>query len=83
MSFAINVHRPKGGYADEENGIKIAIFMEGIDREVPLCWIEPGNANPYDVDLAITDSERIRNFGENLWFDPVPLEMLYTPAFVP
>jgi len=83
MNWAISVHRPKGSYADEENGIKIAIFMEGINRQVPLCWIEPGNNNPYDQQYARTDAERLRTFGENLWFDPIPLEMLYTPAYEP
>ena len=83
MNWNVTVYRPKGSYADEENGIKIAIFMEGMNRTVPLCQIEPGDNNPYDQDYARTDAERLRTFGENLWFDPVPLEMLYTPAFSP
>jgi hypothetical protein len=48
MNWAVSVYRPKGSYADEENGIKIAIFMDGIHRQVPLCWVEPGDNNPYD-----------------------------------
>lgn len=83
MNWAVSVYRPKGSYADEENGIKVAIFMEGIRREVPLCWIVPGNNNPYDEQYARTASERLRSFGKNLWFDPIPLEMLYTPAYTP
>ena len=54
--------------------------MEGIHSEVPQCHIESGVEYPLAAEDPIFRNEKYRLYGENLWFDPVPLEMLYTPA---
>jgi hypothetical protein len=66
-----------------ENGLRMAIYFQDYEGDVPQCTISSGKEDPIEADNPVFISETIRNYGTNLFFDPVPLEMLYTPATSP
>jgi hypothetical protein len=52
---------------------------------MPQCYIQSAEGDHEIVEGAkpVFDSVTFREYGKSLWFEPVPLEMLYTPAEVP
>lgn len=67
-----------------ENGISFVLHFTGIDYEVPLCDIGPSTVSedwPYPLtgnDDMRSNPKVIRTFGETLFFETVPMEMLNT-----
>jgi hypothetical protein len=55
--------------------------MNGIAGEVPQCKIESAE-EPYEIvaEDPIYEAIKLKEYKENLWFEPVPMEMLYTMA---
>lgn len=94
MTFKIRVSMPRvAEFYDNNVGLQIMIHMEDFDDypyELPQCWIE-GEA-PRDADVehknpiiadASYSSSKFQERGKNLMFEPIPMEMLYTPAYKP
>jgi hypothetical protein len=85
LAFKTRVTKPRTGYPSEQNGIKILIHFRDFEMDMPQCYIQPAEGDHEIVPEAmpVYESTTFRPFGESLWFEPVPLEMLYTPAEVP
>ena len=52
----------------------------GYDGDVPECKFVSSSTVPLVADDIQYGSQTIREWGENLFFEPIPLEMLYTNA---
>jgi hypothetical protein len=72
-----------------ENGISFILHFTGLDYEVPLCDIGPSTFSedwPYplsgNTDMK-SNPKVIRTFGETLFFETVPMEMLNTDEQTP
>ena len=50
----------------------------GYDGDVPECKFVSSVNDPLEADNIQYGSETIRDWGENLFYEPIPLEMLYT-----
>lgn len=85
LSFGVSAFMSNRRFTDQENGIQIIMTVEGVQGNIPLCTIVPPSENKasYPEDFALSTTTREQSWGENLWFNPVPLEMLYTPALTP
>jgi hypothetical protein len=67
-------------FSYRENGISFLLHFTGIDYEVPLCTIAPSTGE-YPLtggDGQTQNSAVIRPFGETLFFEVIPMEMLNT-----
>jgi hypothetical protein len=85
LAFKIRVTKPRTGYASEQNGIKVLIHFRDFEMDMPQCYIQSAEGD-HTIDplaLPVFNSTTFREFGKSLWFEPVPLEMLYTPANEP
>jgi hypothetical protein len=94
MPFKVRVSMPNKAsnrFPSDKNGLQIAIYMQDFDGwqgDIPQCYIEGDHhsyhhENPIRARHVAYSAERIQERGTNLWFEPVPLEMLYTPAQKP
>ena len=83
--FKVLAKKPmRMGFADNQTGgTKILIHMLELEGEVPQCEIRNSSTEPLTIGNGKITKEKIRNYAESLWFDPVPLEMLYSPARKP
>lgn len=72
-------------YTYPENGLSYMIKFTGVAYDVAPCSILPGTGD-YPIsgnsDLA-TNVTVLQNFGETLWFEPIPLEFLTSDAQQP
>jgi hypothetical protein len=95
MAFKIRVSMPRvKDYPSDKNGFQFMIHMQdfdGFEGEIPQCVIE-GNApedapdQPHDHPIRADASFYATKFqqrGNNLVFEPIPMEMLYAPAYRP
>jgi hypothetical protein len=84
---------PRAGYPSDKNGFQVMIHMQDFDGfkgEIPQCRIEgdaPAGADqshdhPIRAD-ATFNASKFQQRGKNLVFEPIPMEMLYTPAKAP
>jgi hypothetical protein len=71
-------------YLYPSNGISYLLHFYGLDYEVPVCsiagsgeWPLSGGADMYSNNTVI------RTYGESLFFETVPLEMLHSDAQTP
>jgi len=74
-----------GRFAYAENGISFIIHFTGLDYEVPLCSIAPSSGE-YPLtggDAQTQNVSMIRPFGESLFFEVIPMEMLNTDEQTP
>lgn len=67
-------------YQYKENGVAFAVLFSGYEGDVPECRIESGTTTPLTGSNVVFETETIREYGQNLMFEPVPLSMLYTDA---
>jgi hypothetical protein len=82
--FWFNIRVTKPRYVNDwTTGFTLFIHMYDIEAPVPLCEIESGEDHPMLEGVATFSSEKIQEYGKNLRFDPIPMEMLYTPAYKP
>ena len=73
-----------GGYEYRENGVKFAVIYQDYHGDAPDCYIESGIDNPLSTEgSANLNAEVIQEYGQNLMFEPVPLEFLYTDVQQP
>lgn len=66
-----------------ENARRFSITFEGMDVDMPQCYITTGINDPLTGANPRFEATTIAAFGENLFFEPIPQEMLYTAATRP
>ena len=54
-----------------------------VALHVPECSISSGVDDPLVGNEIVFETETIREYGQNLMFEPIPLSMLYTDAQKP
>ena len=70
-------------YQYRENGVTFAVIFDGYHGDVPECTISSGVNNPMTGNEVVFSTETIREYGQNLMFEPIPLSMLYTDSQKP
>jgi len=70
-------------YQYRENGVAFAVVFSGYEGNVPECAISSGVTTPITGNNVVFATNVVREYGTNLMFEPVPLEMLYTDAQAP
>ena len=75
--------RDTGKYAYRNNGISLQMVFTDYHGDVPQCEIISGTSRAIDAVNPTYDSTTIREYGDNLMFEPVPLEFLYSDAQKP
>jgi len=74
-----------GRYEFRKDGVSIYLHFLDYHGDVPQCVIksaEGANAITGGTNVQFI-SETQREYGKNLMFEPIPLEMLYAPATKP
>ena len=67
-----------------QNGIQLAIIFQDYHDDAPECRLESGTDTPLEGGGTLNyKTEVIREYGQNLFFEPVPLEFIYTDATQP
>jgi hypothetical protein len=81
----IRVTKPKTGYDSYKNGIRLLIWFRDFKMDMPQCYIQSATDDNAinEAAMPVFNSTTFREFGKTLWFEPAPLEMLYTKATVP
>lgn len=76
--------RDTGKYTYRDNGISLQVVFTDIHGDVPQCEIRTGTNTPIeatgDVDFSSTT---LREYGDNLMFEPIPLEFIHADAQKP
>ena len=75
--------RDNNKYSYKENGVSFSIIFESYNGDPPQCTIMSDPLVPIAGNLPTFSSTTPRNYGEYLFFEPIPLEMLYTDAQYP
>ena len=58
--------------------------MEGYEGVVPQCFIENDDERPIpDTVSFVTKASKLREYAESLWWESIPMEMLYTEVMKP
>lgn len=70
-------------YQYKENGVAFAVLFQDYHGDAPECTISSGTTTPLTGNAVVFETETIREYGQNLMFEPVPLSMLYTDAQQP
>ena len=70
-------------YSYADNGISFLLEFVGVNHDVPLCRIHGEGDDPITGNSPVDNSTVLRNFGETLMFEPVPLEFLRAQTTVP
>lgn len=66
-----------------ENQRNFYIVADGLDQDLPQCYITSSADAPLTGAEPTFHAETLREYGQNLFFEPVPLEMLYHAASKP
>jgi hypothetical protein len=66
-----------------ENARRFAIVFEGMDANMPQCELVSAINDPITGENVVFEAMTLAEFGENLIFEPIPQEMLYTAATRP
>ena len=56
------------------------IIMQDYHGEVPQCEIRSSETTPIEGNNVVFNSSKMREYGQNLMFEPIPLEFLYSDA---
>ena len=75
--------RDTGKYAYAENGREIMVIFQDYKGDVPLCTLESSVSSPLEGNNVQFNSYTLREYGRNLFFEPMPLEFIYTDAQKP
>ena len=75
--------RDTGKYTYRDNGISLQMVFTDYHGDVPQCEIRSGTTTPLEATNVSFDSSTIREYGDNLMFEPIPLEFLYADAQKP
>lgn len=64
-----------------ENGISYLLWFHGVDYEIPACEIIPSGDNALTGNHDMAQNVTVmRPYGESLFFETIPMEMLHTDA---
>ena len=63
-----------------QSGVSLQIYFSDFHGEVPQCEIMSGTNDPIVATDPTYEFSTIREYGDNLIFEPVPLEFLYSDA---
>jgi hypothetical protein len=66
-----------------DNARRFAIIFEGMTKDMPQCYITTGINSPMAGENVAFGATTLAEFGENLIFEPIPQEMIYTAATRP
>ena len=66
-----------------ENGVGIVLIFQDLHSAAPQCRLESGTLSPLTGSTPVFLRETIWNYGTNLMFEPIPLELIYTDAQKP
>lgn len=66
-----------------ENGFQFSIEFQDYHGDVPQCEIMAGITDPLTGNSPTLSSTTERVYGQNLMFEPIPMEMLYADAMNP
>lgn len=75
--------RDSGKYNYYQNGRELSIYFMDYHGDVPQCEIRDSESTPIEGANVQFVSTTLREYGKNLLFEPIPLEMLYTDAQKP
>ena len=56
------------------------IIFQDYHGDVPQCSIVSSPSNPIEGTEIVMNASTFREYGQNLMFEPVPLEFLYSDA---
>lgn len=56
------------------------VIMQDNHGSVPQCEIRSSESNPIEGNNVVFNFSKLREYGQNLMFEPIPLEFLYTDA---
>ena len=59
------------------------IIMQDYHGVVPQCEIRSSESNPISGNNVVFNWSKLREYGQNLMFEPIPLEFLYSDAQQP
>ena len=76
--------RSTSKYSYRQNGIELMLVFQDYHGDVPQCTIHPSESNPLEGnDVIEYNAITYREYGQNLMFEPIPLEFMYTDATQP
>lgn len=87
LSFKVQVRNARK-HIHRNNGFAIMLNFFGNDGDAPSCEFvsstgtEPGTA-PLEGDNIVLSTEIVREYGENIFYEPIPMELLFTNAKKP
>lgn len=55
-----------------DNARRFAIIFEGMDVDMPQCYITSGIDEPLTGNNVVFEEMTLNEFGENLMFEPIP-----------
>jgi hypothetical protein len=70
-------------YDYRENGLSFAIVFQDYHGDAPECYLESGVDTPITGANPTATTETVREYGQNLMFEPIPLEFIYTDSQQP
>ena len=70
-------------YDYRENGMSAAVVWEDYHGNPPDCYIENSATTPMTGDNVTFNTTVIQEYGQNLMFVPIPLEMIYSDVSQP
>jgi len=83
LQFKVEVMKDSK-YRYVENGIRLQLVFRDYFGDVPQCTIASDTDEPLvGGNNLVFNSTTTREFGSNLMFEPIPLEMLYHDAEKP
>ena len=75
--------RPSHDYEYKVNGVKFILHFTDYHGDVGECRIESSTDTPIVGDNVQYNTVTVHNYGDNLFWEPVPLEFIYTDAEKP
>jgi len=66
-----------------ENARRFALTFSGAEFDVPQCYATSGVIDPMTGNNVVFSSKTISEYGTNKFFEPIPMEMLYSAATRP
>jgi len=66
-----------------ENGRTLAIIFSDLEEDVEQCTIQSGVNDPIQGATPVFESTTLRQYGDGLYFEAVPLEMLFSDVTSP
>lgn len=86
LQFKVNV-KNTGKYEYRENGLSFQLEFTDMHADPSQCEIRSGTTTPLtggsSTDPLALSSTTTRPYGQNLMFEPVPLEMIFHDADKP